>query len=405
MSSYNNDDYFDDVDRALKKKYLNDEDIEIIEDYFDVEPEIERTVTRKKKLNPKQRRQLEEKRKERIKRQKRKRRLKIVFSVLLVFVLLVCFLLFTKPGQSIILKFASLYVKNTMQEDDSVKFEPPENVPEGWIYDENVINILLVGIEENGGAANTDSMILVSQNLETGQITMVSLLRDTYVDIAGLDVKRKLNYAYSHGNGIQTLIDTIQNTYHIFINAYVSLDYDSFEDVIDMLGGVNIEITQQEADYLNTTNYISNPANRNLTAGVVTMNGNQALGYCRVRMVPTPEGVNDDYGRTLRQRKVISALFDAYKGQGLTDLISVTNSILGSVTTSLSSDNIYAMLKAYIDHKTDGLNQLQLPANGMFTPTSVSGVGSVLSIEGYEQENIDLLHQTLYGRTAVTTEG
>ena len=63
------------------------------------------------------------------------------------------------------------------------------------------------------------------------------------------------------------------------------------------------------------------------------------------------------------------------------------------------------MLKAYIDHKTDGLNQLQLPANGMFTPTSVSGVGSVLSIEGYEQENIDLLHQTLYGRTAVTTEG
>lgn len=405
MSSYNNDDYFDDVDRALKKKYLNDEDIEIIEDYFDVEPEIERTVTRKKKLNPKQRRQLEEKRKERIKRQKRKRRLKIVFSVLLVFVLLVCFLLFTKPGQSIILKFASLYVKNTMQEDDSVKFEPPENVPEGWIYDENVINILLVGIEENGGAANTDSMILVSQNLETGQITMVSLLRDTYVDIAGLDVKRKLNYAYSHGNGIQTLIDTIQNTYHIFINAYVSLDYDSFEDVIDMLGGVNIEITQQEADYLNTTNYISNPANRNLTAGVVTMNGNQALGYCRVRMVPTPEGVNDDYGRTLRQRKVISALFDAYKDQGLTDLISVTNSILGSVTTSLSSDNIYAMLKAYIDHKTDGLNQMQLPANGMFTPTSVSGVGSVLSIEGYEQENIDLLHQTLYGRTAVTTEG
>ncbi|MBQ8281779.1 MAG: LCP family protein [Lachnospiraceae bacterium] len=405
MSSYNNDDYFDDVDRALKKKYLDDEDIEIIEDYFDVEPEIERTVTRKKKLNPKQRRQLEAKRKERIKKQKRKRRLKIVFSVLLVLVLTVCFLLFTKPGQSIILKFASLYVKNTMQEDDSVKFEPPETVPEGWIYDENVINILLVGIEENGGAANTDSMILVSQNLETGQITMVSLLRDTYVDIAGLNVKRKLNYAYSHGNGIQTLIDTVQNTYHIFINAYVSLDYESFEDVIDMLGGVNIEITQQEADYLNTTNYISDPANRNLTSGVVKMNGNQALGYCRVRMVPTPEGVNDDYGRTLRQRKVISALFEAYKDQGLTDLISVTNSILGSVTTSLSSDNIYAMLKAYIDHKTDGLNQLQLPANGMFTPTSVSGVGSVLSIEGYEQENIDLLHQTLYGRTAVTTEG
>lgn len=385
MSYYDDEDYFEDVDRALKRKYLD-------EDYGEEHNE------REERLGTRQRRQAEKNRKLRLKKKKRKRRIKIAVSVLALLLLAVGFLFLTKPGQSILLRFASNYVENRVQKDESVKFTPPTVIPEGWIYDENIVNILLVGIEQNGGAANTDSMILVSQNLNTGEITLVSLLRDTYVDIAGLDVKRKLNYAYSHGNGMQTLIDTVQNTYHIFINAYMSVDYDSFENIIDKLGGVSIEITEREADYLNSTNYISDPSNRNLSSGVATMNGNQALGYCRVRKVPTLEGVNDDYGRTLRQRKVLSSLFDAYKNQGLTNMISTTNMVLASVTTNLDSDNIYAMLKAFVDHRTDSLNQLMIPAEGMFEPKSVSGVGSVLSIEGYEQQNIELLQQTLYGR-------
>lgn len=386
MSYYDDDDYFYEVDRALSRNFLED----------DYEPYAESTVKRKK-LTPKQRKKLEAERKKIIKAKKRKKRIKIILSVFLVLILFICFLFFTKPGQNIILRIASKYVKITMQEDDTVKFTAPEVVPEGWIYDENVVNILLVGIEENGGASNTDSMILVSQNLKTGNITMASLLRDTYVDIYGLNVKRKLNYAYSHGDGIQTLINTIQETYHIYINAYVSVDYDSFEHVIDKLGGVEIEITRKEADYLNTTNYISDPSNRNLTEGVVLMNGNQALGYCRVRKVPTLEGVNDDYGRTLRQRKVLTALFDAYKNQGLTNMVSVANTVLGEVTTNLSSDNIYAMLKAFINNRTDDINQVMIPAEGMFSPKSVNGVGSVISIEGHEQENIDYIHQLFYG--------
>lgn len=385
MSYYDDEDYFDDVDRALRRKYLD-------EDYREEHSE------REERSGTRQRRQAERNRRLRLKKQKRKRRMRIAFSVLAVLLLAAGFLFFTKPGQSILLRFASHYVENKVQKDESVTFTPPSVVPEGWIYDENIVNILLVGIERNGGAANTDSMILVSQNLKTGEITLVSLLRDTYVDIAGLDVKRKLNYAYSHGNGMQTLIDTVQNTYHIFINAYMSVDYDSFESIIDKLGGVSVEITEREADYLNSTNYISNPSNRNLTSGVVRMNGNQALGYCRVRKVPTLEGVNDDYGRTLRQRKVLSSLFDAYKNQGLPDMVSTTNMVLGSVTTNIDSDNIYAMLKAYVDHRTDSLNQLMIPAEGLFEPRSVGGVGSVLSIEGYEQQNIELLQQTLYGR-------
>lgn len=392
MSRYD-DEYYDDVERSLRRRYSDD-------DYYDSREERNRRP-RGRRLSKKERARLEKERKQKIRLKKRKRRIRIIFTVVLCLFFLVIFLLFTKPGHNFILRLASRYVKSTVRQDDTVSFEKPKTVPKGWVYDENVINVLLVGIERNGGAANTDSMIIVSQDLKTGKITLVSLLRDTYVDISGLNVKRKLNYAYSHGDGMKTLIDTIQNTYHVFINAYMSVDYDSFENIIDMLGGVSVEISEKEADYLNTTNYISNPSNRNLSSGTVKMNGNQALGYCRVRKVPTVEGVNNDYGRTLRQRKVLSSLFDKYKSQKFTDILSTTNSVLKSVTTNISSDDIYNMLKAYTDHRTDSLNQLMIPAEGKFSPENVDGVGAVLSIDGFEEENIRILQQALYGKSAV----
>ncbi len=395
--SYNNDEYFDEVEEALRKKYL-DEDVSS-EDLTDEEL-LCKPLSERKKLSASKRKKLEEKRKKRLRKIKRRRRIKIILSVFSVLILAILFLLYTKPGNALILRLASKYVKNTMQTDDTVKFTPPETVPEGWIYDENVVNILLVGIERNGGAANTDSMILVSQNLETGKITMVSLLRDTYVDIYGLDVKRKLNYAYSHGDGMQTLIDTVENTYHIFINAYASVDYDSFESIVDMLGGVSIELTEREAEYLNSTNYISDKSNRNVKAGINLLNGNQALGYCRIRKIPTLEGVNDDYGRTLRQRKVLTSIFEEYKNESLTSMVSITNEILKSVTSNLSSDNIYIMLKALLENESKSIEQVMLPAEGLFKPVTLDVVGAVLSIEGYEQQNIDYLHELLYGRLA-----
>jgi LCP family protein required for cell wall assembly len=319
---------------------------------------------------------------------------------LLLLALFACFLVFTRPGQNILLKIASTYAGLKMNNDDTVAFTAPENVPDGWIYDKNVVNVLLVGIEQIGGANNTDSMMLVSENLKTGEITLVSFLRDTYVEIDGLDKWRKLNYAYSHGEGMITTINTIQNTYHIFIDGYASVDFESFDSIIDELGGVDIEISQTEADYLNSTSYISEASNRNLTAGVNHFNGNQALGYCRVRKVATVEGVNNDYGRTLRQRKVVSAIFDKYKDQSILNIKSTTDSILGSVTSSLTSNQLYSLLSAYNEHRTDSLNSIMIPAEGYFTPKTVDGVGSVLSIAGYEQDNIDILQATLYGKAA-----
>ncbi len=323
------------------------------------------------------------------------------FLVVLIFLVgFTAFLGFTKPGNKLLLRASSIYARKVMKEDpegNAEPFEAPSIIPNGWIYDDKVVNVLLIGVEQIEGANNTDSMILASENLETGKITLVSFLRDTYVEIYGFDKWRKLNYAYPAG-GIDTLINTLQNTYKFYINSYAYVSFDDFEDVIDALGGVDIELTEEEADYLNETNYVSNYDYHNLEPGMNHMNGNQALGYCRVRKIETLEGVNDDFGRTLRQRKVMKSVFDKYKDQSLPSLVKTTNEVLECITTNMTSGNIYTLLEGYYEHRDGELGQLMIPAMEYMEGMDIDDVGSVLSIEGYEEDNIRLLHETLYGR-------
>lgn len=338
--------------------------------------------------------------KQELKEKKRKKRKRILISIPLIIILFGLFLAFTKPGNKLVLRMASIYASKLVKSDDSVKaeaFQKHENVPAGWAYDENVVNILLVGIENIGGAPHTDSMIVMSENLKTGKITLVSFLRDTYVEIYGMNKWQKLNYAFFAG-GMDTLINTLQNTYKFYIDAYAYVNFDSFQKIIDELGGVDIELTEKEAEYLNTTNYVSDKANHNLKAGFNHMNGNQALGYCRVRMIATLEGDNNDLGRSLRQRKVLSALFAAYKDQNVFKMISTSNSLLKSLTTNMSSGNIYTLLEGYYDSKKNQPEQLMIPTLETLDAINIQGVGSVLSIENHKQQNIDLLHNALYGK-------
>ncbi len=377
----------------MKKDYDDDEL------YFDYE------VNTEEPLSPKEEKKRRKQQEALLRKKRRRKRLMaflLCFSLLLAGVTI--FLVYTRPGNKAVLRVASIYAKHTMKEDvneEGVKAEPfskPETIPKGFIYDDKVINVLLIGVENIGGAKHSDSMILVSENLETGKITLVSFLRDTLVDIYGQNRRAKINNAFA-SKGAECLINTIQETYQFYINAYAYVDFTTFEELIDTLGGVDVELSEQEAEYLNSTNYVSDEDNHNLKPGVNHMNGNQALGYCRVRYIPTLEGVNNDYGRTLRQRKVLTSLFDAYKSQSLTSLISTTNKVLGKITTNMSSGNIYTMLEGYIDHRGQELESLMIPAMKLFEGKTLDKVGAVLVIDNYRRENIDLLHESLYGKT------
>lgn len=259
-----------------------------------------------------------------------------------------------------------------------------------------VYNVLLVGEEAlpQFAGSRSDTMILISINSRDKKIGMTSLMRDMYVEIPGHS-DHKLNAAYSYG-GMPLLIDTIELNLRIKIDGYVKVGFDSFEWIVDRLGGVEITLTAEEAAYLRKTDYISNPAYRNVVAGTQLMNGNQVLGYCRVRYVPTANGTYSDFGRTERQRTVLTKIFNSYKDEGALKLLSLANDCLPRVTTDISKADMQDLLETVVENRILNMDTFRVPVKGMFTSERVGdGVGEVIIV--HWESNIKELYSFVFG--------
>ena len=152
--------------------------------------------------------------------------------------------------------------------------------------DDDIVNILVVGNDyrkEKGYDASglTDTMIIATMDMKHGMLKLTTLMRDMIVDIPGHD-PNKLNSPNSFG-GIPLLYKTIAQNFNIELDGYVEVGFDAFEKIVNSVGGVEAELTESEANYLNTTNYISKKKYRHVEVGKQKLNGNQALGYCRIR--------------------------------------------------------------------------------------------------------------------------
>ena len=250
--------------------------------------------------------------------------------------------------------------------------------------DNDVINILVIGNdyrkETNYNASGlTDTMIIATVDMKHNVLKTTSLMRDLYVEIPGHGYN-KLNAANSFG-GIELLYKTIAKNFNIELDGYVEIGFKAFQDIVDAVGGVEVELTESEVSYLNSTNYIRNKKYRDVKAGKQTLNGSQALGYCRIRKQGTTiNGLRDDYGRTWRQRTVINAVFDKVKSLPMSDWLKLANKLLKNVTTDLSNDKIIEYGKDVVTMGTTKIHQLQIPINGYYRG-SASGefkVGSCL---------------------------
>lgn len=236
--------------------------------------------------------------------------------------------------------------------------------------DDDIVNILVIGNdyrkEANYGASGlTDTMIIATMDLKHGTLKTTSLMRDLYVEIPGYGYN-KLNSANSFG-GIELLYKTIATNFSIELDGYVEVDFKAFTDVVDAVGGVEIEVTESEATYLNTTNYIRDKKSRNVKVGKQTLNGAQALGYCRIRKQGTTvNGLRDDYGRTWRQRTVINAVFDKVKSLPMTDWLKIANKVLKNVKTDLTNEKIIAYITDVVTMGTTEIHQLQIPVRGYY---------------------------------------
>ena len=199
----------------------------------------------------------------------------------------------------------------------------------------NVINILLLGLDsddalENGG--RSDSMILVSLNKKTEKINMISFFRDSwcYTNAGGYDTYNKLNASYYYG-GPSGIIDTIEKNFKINIDYYVAVDFSSFVDIINALGGVTVEVQEYEAEYINSTTLF------NIVPGPeVTLKGIEALCFARIRQSDS----DSDVSRTRRQRMVITSLFNSIKGASISQLNNVLDLLFQYVKTDLTKMQI-----------------------------------------------------------------
>lgn len=195
----------------------------------------------------------------------------------------------------------------------------------------NVINVLLIGLDsydalENGG--RSDTLILASLNKKTQKIYLTSFFRDTwtYMNIGGQDRYNKINASFFYG-GPDALIDTLEKNFKIDIDYYVAVDFSSFEDIINALGGLTVEVQEYEAKYINRTTVHTidyGPA--------VKLNGYEALVFARIRH----SDADSDVSRTRRQRQVISALIQSAKNASLTQLNNALDSLFKYVKTDLS---------------------------------------------------------------------
>lgn len=233
-----------------------------------------------------------------------------------------------------------------------------------------LINILLVGQDRREGEtqARADSMILCTFHKESGQLTMTSFLRDLYVPIPGHHDNR-INASYSIG-GMDLLCQTLEENFDLHIDGCVEVDFSQFSEIVDRLGGVEIELRQDEAEVINRETGSA------LSSGVQHLNGSQALTYSRIRSLDA----DGDFSRTNRQRKVITALLGSYRNVRFSELIPTINTLLPMISTDLNQAQIllYALevLPALSDTQ---ITSQRVPADGTYTDQTIDGMSVLVA--------------------------
>lgn len=240
--------------------------------------------------------------------------------------------------------------------------------------DDHLINILLVGQDrwKGQGRQRSDTMILCSINPETKQISMISFLRDLYVQIPNGYADNRLNAAYAFG-GFPLLNQTIQKNFGITIDGNFEVDFEGFKQVIDILGGVDIELTSAEAQYLGEW----------ANVGWNHFDGKQALEYARIRKI------DSDFNRTARQRIILETVFNEVKQLSFTEAMSLMDTILPCLTTNMTDTEILSLAtKLFPIMSSVELQSHSVPASDAYTSARIRGMAVLVP-------DLDLIREQL----------
>lgn len=258
--------------------------------------------------------------------------------------------------------------------------EPVDTTPEFIPSNKDIINILVVGQAYREGEESklSDSMILCSINKETKTLTMTSFARDLYIQLANFTMEsgsvkycgeQRINVAYNLGwkwggdlGAMRMLSDTIKLNFGVEVDHGVEVDFYAFQDIIDMLGGIDIELTEKEADHM--TNELHGVGT--FTPGVNHLTGAQALHYSRIRKI------DSDFARGNRQRIVISTLIDMVRDLSMGELIELAETVLPMITTNMTNDDITTYIWELLPLLPDlQIVSNQCPAEGQYWSETV----------------------------------
>ena len=261
--------------------------------------------------------------------------------------------------------------------------------------DGNVYNVLLIGVDrrDKSWAGNSDTMILMSINYKKKQVSMISLMRDTYVNIPGIGM-RKLNAAHANGAG-PLLVETVTQNYKIQVDRYASVDFEGMTDIIDKMGGIELTITEAELPLVNggaasicqsrgwdTDQYVLSEA------GTYLCSGAQAVSYARIRKVG-----HADYQRTERQRTVLSKMIEKMKAMSMTELYDYAQDVLPLVTHNIPESEMWTILAKSGSIFQYDLVKDRIPYDGLYSVVYVRGQDML--VPDWET-TIQKLKETLY---------
>ena len=233
-------------------------------------------------------------------------------------------------------------------------------------------NIALFGVDAtDGDTGRSDSIMIATLDPVHNKLKLTSIMRDSYVYINGYG-QDKINHAYAYG-GPELSIKTINENFGLNIEDFVSVNFSSLPKIINILGGVDIEITDEELQYINS--YINDINSKDGTnsphityAGIQHLDGTQALAYSRIRYTS-----GGDYKRTERQRTVLEALFNKLTSTSVASYNSLLNEVLPYVQTNLSAADILS-LGTKVLSIGNNLEQDRFPRDGYGEGAMIDGI-------------------------------
>ena len=257
--------------------------------------------------------------------------------------------------------YAYSYIQNTMNKMDKVDIS--DNAQDLGITENKngeIVNIALYGIDAaEGETGRSDSIMILTLDNVHNRIKLTSVMRDSYVDIAGHGMD-KINHAYAFG-GPELAIRTLNENFGLNITDFMSVNFTSMPEIIDMLGGVSIDITDEEI----ATGQIPGL----YQSGTQLLTGDQALAYSRIRYAS-----GNDFKRTERHRTVLNALVVKMIQQPVTSYPGLISDLAPYITTSLSNQEMLDMTTKYGALAKQGIKQNRFPQDDDANGQMIDGV-------------------------------